>query len=372
MTKTRTAIGLMSGTSMDGIDVALLRTDGDAVIEQGPSFGVPYDASFRSSLKRALELAKPLRDRKQRPEELAQIERELTLLHAEAVKQFLKDKDIDASEVDVIGFHGQTVLHRPNEGLTIQIGDGPLLAKETGIDVVYDMRANDMAHGGQGAPLVPVYHSGLARSLEDAELPICFVNIGGISNLTYCGQDGTMIAFDSGPGNNLIDQWVEMHTDMFYDDCGMIGCKGGVKHDLVQEYLSHPFFSGNQRRSLDRHDFAPPEKQSLEIADGARTLAHVAAASILKSASYLPQPPRLYVICGGGRHNRMIMHDLCELADRQGADTVTADDLGLNGDAMEAEAWAYLAVRSLEGLPLTFPSTTGVKEPVSGGVLAKA
>ncbi|MDR7147264.1 anhydro-N-acetylmuramic acid kinase [Rhizobium sp. BE258] len=371
MPAVRTAIGLMSGTSMDGIDVALVRTDGAGVVERGPFLGVGYDASFRNRLKLALEQAKTIRKRSERPGDLAAIEHELTLRHVAAVREFLDTNGIAAEAVDVLGFHGQTVLHRPDEALTVQIGDGALLANETGIATVFDMRANDMVHGGQGAPLVPAYHAALAANIDGAKLPVCFVNIGGISNLTYVGADGTVIAYDSGPGNTLIDQWVEAHAGIPFDQGGMIASEGRIADHLAERYLASPFFTAAKRRSLDRNDFLPPSGSDAELADGARTLAYVAAASIIKSAGHLPVTPALYVICGGGRLNRVIMRDLTELAARQDAAVISAEDAGFNGDAMEAEAWAYLAVRSLEGLPLTYPGTTGVREPVSGGVLAE-
>jgi len=371
MEKIRTAIGLMSGTSMDGIDVALLRTDGRAVVERGPSLGVPYEPAFRDRLKLALEQAKIITRREQRPGELASIERELTLRHAIAVRQFLAANALDASAIDVIGFHGQTVLHRPDEALTVQIGDGALLARETGIPVAYDLRANDMVHGGQGAPLVPVYHAALAANVADATLPVCFVNIGGISNLTYIGADSVIVGYDSGPGNTLIDQWVETHAGVPFDQGGMIASEGRVIDELADRYLSSPFFTAEKRRSLDRNDFPPPSGADAELADGARTLAYVAAASIIKSAGHLPVMPTLYIICGGGRLNRVLMQDLKDLAQSQGAEVIAAEEAGFNGDSMEAEAWGYLAVRSLDGLPLTFPGTTGVRTPVSGGVVVK-
>ena len=193
----RTAIGLMSGTSMDGIDVALLRTDGRGFIERGPFLGIPYDGAFRERLKTALDLARPLKDRSARPDKLREIEIELTLRHADAVTSFLDKFGLGREDIDVLSFHGQTVLHRPDDALTIQIGDGVLLAEQSGIPVVYDMRANDMVHGGQGAPLVPAYHAALAGRFQKDGQSVCFVNIGGISNLTYIGADGRIAAFDS-------------------------------------------------------------------------------------------------------------------------------------------------------------------------------
>ncbi|KSV69992.1 anhydro-N-acetylmuramic acid kinase [Ensifer sp. ENS10] len=367
MTRTRTAIGLMSGTSMDGIDVAMLRTDGEDIVERGPSAGFAYDARFRDRLKQGLVDAKTITQRDQRPGALSQLERDLTLRHAEAVKAFLQQNDLSPTAIDVIGFHGQTVLHRPDEALTVQIGDGPLLAGETAIDVVYDMRANDMVHGGQGAPLIPAYHAALARGAAGLAAPVVFVNIGGISNLTFIGAGETLVAYDSGPGNALIDQWVEAHAGIPFDQGGMIASEGAVLPDLAERYLANPFFTAKQRRSLDRNDFAPPTGSDAGLADGARTLAHVTAAAILKSAVHLPQRPSTYIICGGGRLNPVIMRDLAALAKEEGAAVLPAEDAGFNGDSMEAEAWAYLAVRSLQGLPLTYPGTTGVRRPVTGG-----
>lgn len=375
MTQMKTAIGLMSGTSMDGIDIALIRTDGRGKVERGAALGIAYDAKFRDRLKQALEEAKTIRRREERPSTLADVERELIMRHASAVQDFLNKNKILSADVDVIGFHGQTVLHRPDQALTVQLGDGALLARETGIAVVHDMRANDMVHGGQGAPLIPAYHAALAAGLP-AELrsgrPVVFVNIGGISNLTCVGTGGQIVAYDSGPGNTLIDQWVEAHAGIPYDQGGMIASEGHVIAGLAERYLENPFFSAGKRRSLDRNDFSPPAGADASLEDGARTLAYVTAAAVLKSAQHLPERPGTYIICGGGRLNRIIMRDLTELALREEATVVSAEAAGLDGDAMEAEAWAYLAVRSLEGLPLTFPGTTGVTEPVTGGVFNAA
>lgn len=368
-----TAIGLMSGTSLDGIDVALLRTDGEAVVERGPSMASPYDAAFRRRLQGALETARSIGERSERPGDLAQIERELTLRHGEAVRAFLAENGLEPSGIDVIGFHGQTVLHRPDEALTVQLGDGRLLAGETGIDVVCDMRANDMAHGGQGAPLIPAYHAALAAGLSRASgKAVVFVNIGGISNITFIGSGGEIVAFDSGPGNTLIDQWVEAHAGIPYDQGGMIASEGRVDAGLAGRYLDQAFFTDPVRRSLDRNDFRPPEGRDASLEDGARTLAHVTAAAVLRSARHLPERPKLYVVSGGGRLNRVIMSDLAALAEAEGAEVVAAEAVDLDGDSMEAEAWAYLAVRALRDLPLTFPGTTGVKAPVTGGLWWKA
>ncbi|MDM8344020.1 anhydro-N-acetylmuramic acid kinase [Pseudochrobactrum sp. sp1633] len=373
MTVLYRAIGLMSGTSMDGIDLALIATDGEQVVERIASGSMTYSDAFRARLKQGLVDARALQQRDERIGILEKLEHDLTLLHAVAVQDFLFANGLSANDVDVIGFHGQTVLHRPDDALTVQIGDGALLAQETGIDVVYDMRAEDMRHNGQGAPLIPAYHAALAHNLEQQpDMPVVFVNIGGISNLTYVDETGRLAAFDSGPGNMLIDQWMELHGQGSFDAGGALALNGKTDAVLTAHYLSNAFFTGNQRRSLDRGDFAVPEKGVVSVQDGARTLAYVAAASILQSAAHLPQKPRSYVVSGGGRKNAAIMAELSELAQAEGAVVIDADSAGLDGDSMEAEAWGYLAVRSLKDLPLTYPSTTGCDTPVSGGVLVKA
>lgn len=371
MAQLKRAIGLMSGTSMDGIDIALITTDGENWVERGPSSAVSYSDAFRVRLKAALIDARSIKDRNERPGVLKQLEHDQTLLHAVAVQDFLYAYSLRPDEIDVIGFHGQTVLHRPREALTVQIGDGPLLARETGIPVVYDMRAEDMRHGGEGAPLIPAYHAALGSNLPfGMQGPVVFVNIGGISNLSYVGEGGILMAYDSGPGNMLIDQWMELHEQGSFDPGGITAMSGVVDAALANRYLDHDFFKGNHRRSLDRGDFVVPLKDDADLATGARTLAYVSAAAIMRSATHLPSQPRTYVVSGGGRKNAAIMAELNALAEREGARVFDADNVGFDGDAMEAEAWGYLAVRSLRGLPLTYPTTTGCDRPVSGGVIA--
>jgi anhydro-N-acetylmuramic acid kinase len=368
------AIGLMSGTSMDGIDVAMIETDGERVVRRGPAMEIPYDAAFRRTLAQALEDAKAIVKRQERPGILLGVEKELTERHAMAVRRFLTDNRIDPVTIMAIGFHGQTVLHRPEKALTVQIGDGQKLAHLTGIPVVFDLRANDMVHGGQGAPLVPVYHQALAASLEGnagEEENVAFVNIGGISNVTFLSPGENPVAFDSGPGNALIDQWVQQNAGIPFDDGGRIASEGAVDEDIAAQCLAMPFFAKRPPKSLDRNDFSPEMVAGLDLSDGARTLAAITARSIFASADHAPSPPKTWIICGGGRKNAILLNHLRELAETKTARVIIAEDAGFDGGSMEAEAWAYLAVRSLQGLPITFPETTGVKVPVSGGVLAK-
>lgn len=366
------AIGLMSGTSMDGIDVAAMFTDGESVVERGPGAFFAYDAAFSRRIQAALEEAKQIGDRAERPGSLETLEREITLRHAEAVKQFLQDVPERYKKPDVIGFHGQTVLHRPERAVTVQLGDGRLLAEKTGIPVIYDMRANDMVHGGQGAPLVPAYHAALAEMLPNhfRRYPVAFVNVGGISNVTYVAKSGDPIAFDSGPGNALIDQWVSAHAGVPIDQNGRIASEGGVVETVVEAYMANPYFEVAAPKSLDRGDFTMDEVEGLELADGARTLAAVSGRAIFEAAKHMPEMPKLWILCGGGRKNPHILSDLTELVAPSGGDVIAAEDADLDGDAMEAEAWAYLAVRSLRRLPLTFPTTTGCREAATGGVLS--
>jgi anhydro-N-acetylmuramic acid kinase len=365
VSKPLTAIGLMSGTSLDGIDVALLVTDGETVTSRGPAMTVNYDDTQRSLLKRALADAVGLTDRAARPGTLALIETQLTRWHFDAVHTFRTRFDVALEQVDVIGFHGQTVVHRPEIGLTVQLGVGTELARMCGVPVVYDMRANDMVHGGQGAPLVPVYHRALAAGLS--EKPVAIVNIGGVANVTWIGADGSLVAFDTGPGNALLDDWMKRHTGTSRDEGGAMGLVGNVDEATVAQFLGDGFFEKALPKSLDRDSFAGITLDGLSVADGAATLVAVTTRAIAASEILMPQDPESWIMCGGGRHNLAMMQGLGKLLDN----VQSAEQLGLDGDAVEAEAWAFLAVRSLRGLPLTYPGTTGVREAVTGGVLVR-
>jgi anhydro-N-acetylmuramic acid kinase len=369
VSKPLTAIGLMSGTSLDGIDVALLKTDGEDIVERGPSATYPYRPDQQALLQDALQEAKTLVDRAARPGILLEAERELTDWHADSVQKFLQECDLSASDIDLIGFHGQTVIHRPEIGLTVQLGDGADLARRTGCVIAYDMRAADVAAGGQGAPLVPVYHRALASSLS--ERPVAFVNIGGVANMTWIGGGGELAAFDTGPGNALLNDWCERHTDVPYDRNGELAAKGVLDAKAFTALAMSPYFEKGVPKSLDRNGFDVSVLEGLSPEDGAATLTHFTATSIARGVGHLPQRPALYVICGGGRHNPTLMREIRGLLEPLGERVVVAEDAGFNGDSMEAEAWAYLAVRCLRGLPITFPGTTGAAAPMSGGLVAR-
>jgi anhydro-N-acetylmuramic acid kinase len=367
MGKTMRAIGLMSGTSMDGIDVALIGTDGEDVIERGPSGSVAYDVQFRAALADAIGEVRGMADWRDRKAHLDRIERELTERHAVIVERFLQRHRLQPADIGVIGFHGHTVLHEPQHRRTLQIGDGRHLACRTGIDVVYDLRANDVGAGGQGAPLAPVYHRALAARLP--ERPVAFLNIGGVANVTWVGPSGELLAFDTGPGNAMIDDWMQRHQGVPRDADGALAASGQVHADFVTQFLRHSYFGERPPKSLDRNAFPLELVDGLSAADGAATLTAFTAASIARAREHFPEQPRLWVVCGGGRRNRTLM---AMVAERVEAAVAPAEAAGCAGDGLEAEAWAYLAVRSLKGLPITFPGTTGVPNPMTGGALAQS
>ncbi len=360
MSKIYTSIGLMSGTSLDGIDVALIKTDGEGFVERGPSATYPYEETMQSLLHLALRDAGAIENRQDRPGALANAESAITEHHIKAVHAFTEQFDIKYSNIDVIGFHGQTVLHKPAARLTVQIGDGAALARVLDMPVVYDMRAADVAAGGQGAPLVPAYHRACAK-----KWPVAFLNIGGVANVTYIGETGELLAFDTGPGNALINDWVQKHTSQTHDAGGQIAAKGKVFQPAVEEAMAHQFFQLRPPKSLDRNSFAKVSTGGLSLQDGAATLTAFTVQSIAAAQQWFPTPVKSWIICGGGRHNAAIMQGLKTIL----SNVQTAEDASLNGDSMEAEAWAYLAVRSLRGLPLTFPGTTGVASAMTGGIL---
>ncbi len=360
------AIGLMSGTSLDGIDIALIETDGEARVRRMAGVSEPYPEACRARLRQAIAEAKGLTDRNARPGCLAEVEQELTERHAEAALRFIGNLALQPSGVDLIGFHGQTVLHRPEARLTVQLGNGALLARLTGIDVVHDMRAADVAAGGQGAPLVPVYHRALAAALP--QRPLAIVNIGGVANVTWIGRDDELLAFDTGPGNAMIDDWMMAGAKQGCDAEGATAARGRVHEDYVAEYLRHSHFAARPPKSLDRNTFAVELVSELSLEDGAATLTAFTAGAIARAREHMPAEPMLWIACGGGRRNRTLMSMIAGLVENA---VVPAEAVGLDGDNMEAEAWAYLAVRAHCGMPLTYPGTTGVGRPTTGGVLSR-
>jgi anhydro-N-acetylmuramic acid kinase len=361
------ALGMMSGTSMDGIDLALLETDGERVEALGPEGGRSYTRVERELLRRAVAEAALLKYRDQRPGVLAEAEDMVTQTHAIAAKDFLDEHGLVPGDIDVIGFHGQTVLHRPELKLTVQLGHGQQLADLMGIPVVYDFRAQDVAEGGQGAPLVPVYHQALALSSE-LTLPTAVINIGGVANVTWIGPDGELLAFDTGPGNALIDDWLRQETGQPHDENGALAASGRADTKRLETMLRHPYFLRKPPKSLDRNAFSLSAVDGLSAADGAATLTAFTAAALVFSLAHFPAPPLSYVVVGGGGRNATLMAALVKLLPGQ---FVNPEELGWSADNIEAQAFGFLAVRSLLGLPLSFPATTGVLRATTGGVVAQ-
>ena len=361
------AIGLMSGTSLDGVDVALIDTDGERIAQFGPTGYRPYSDAEQALLRQALHEGAALTDRMARPGVLAEAGAFVTRVHAETVEDFLATERIDKSTVDVVGFHGQTVLHKPAARLTVQIGDGLTLARRLDMTVVHDFRAADVAAGGQGAPLVPIYHQALARDL-DRPHPIAVLNVGGVANVTFV-DGGDPIACDTGPGNALIDDFMRARTGAPLDRDGDQAAKGRVDEAFVARVLENGFFAQPYPKSLDRNAFAFANigLPDFSVADGAATLSALTAASVARIVPHLPAAPRAWIVAGGGARNPTLMRMLAQRL--QPATVETADAVGWSSQSIEAQAFAYLAVRTLNGLPITFPATTGVSRPLPGGIV---
>ena len=367
------AMGLMSGTSYDGVDVALINTDGEAIGRMGPTGYRPYSDQERSLLRRAIATAANLSDRTERRGILAEAEELVTDTHAEAVEAFLAANGMASAEVAVVGFHGQTVLHRPDRGLTVQVGNGPMLAARIGIPVIYDFRGADVAAGGQGAPVVPVFHRALVGMLACPQ-PVAVLNIGGVANVSFVDGDKDLVACDVGPGNALIDDFLRLRTSSVQDDEGRAAAAGRVDEAAVARVLAHPFFDSRPPKSLDRNTFRHWVADEGRLADkttedGAATLTAITAAAVARATAILPRPPLSWIVAGGGTRNPTLMRMLADAL--APAMVQTASAVGWSADALEAQAFAYLAVRKLKDLPITFPTTTGVPRPMTGGVLAR-
>ena len=359
------AIGLMSGTSLDGIDAALIETDGEGEARLIAFRGEAYSDAARTELAEATALALTFERPRESPPIVAAADL-ITRTHVLAVHKLLSEAQVAATDVDVIGFHGQTIAHRPDRRWTWQIGDGAALARATGITTVSDMRSADVAAGGQGAPLLPVYHAALVAGLAK---PVAVLNLGGVGNITYIGADGDLVAFDTGPANGLIDSWIEVETGARYDAGGALGATGRIDETVLTAMLDHPYFAAPPPKSLDRNDFTIQPARGLSAADGAATLTVFTAATVAEAIDQLPARPQRLIVVGGGRHNPTM---LAMIAQRTGLTPEPADALGWNADSVEAEGWAYMAVRTLKGLPITFPGTTGAPRPMTGGTVDRA
>jgi anhydro-N-acetylmuramic acid kinase len=365
----RLAIGLMSGTSMDGVDAALIETDGEGLVRPIEVASRPYDEAMRATLRRAMEIALSLEAPQPNPE-IDKAALDLTVAHDEAIELLLSRAGVAPEEVDLVGFHGQTVAHRPDRGWTWQIGDGGLLAKLSGIAVVDDFRSADVAAGGEGAPLVPVFHRALVGPLREVpglgcRQAVAVLNLGGVGNITWFGSaDDDMLAFDTGPGNALIDDWVRARTGLSHDEGGRLAASGRVDEDRLASMIALPWFDAKPPKSLDRNAFSLAAVDGLNVEDGAATLAAFTAETVRIALRHAAEPTARLLVTGGGRHNATMMR---MLATRLNMPVEPVEAVGWDGDMLEAQAFAYLAVRVVDGKPTSFPATTGVPQPTCGG-----
>jgi len=371
MEKTFLALGLMSGTSLDGVDCALIETDGADFVRPLDFITCPYDPATREVIRACFGKTNP------DDPNVTSAAHLLTQKHADAIFALLEKGGYDPAKIDVIGFHGQTIFHAPKDRITLQIGDGAWLADTTGIPVVDDFRNADVLAGGEGAPLAPLYHQARVRSAK-LPLPCVILNIGGVANVTWIGdQEDHLLAFDTGPGNALIDDWVRRRTGKLYDENGHFAGAGVAHRDLLAPWYHHPYFLRTPPKSLDRDQWdiaalgpLARDLESLSVMDGAATLCAFTVDMIIESAKHMPQSPKSWYACGGGRHNTHMMNMLAQSLEKHGLGQLfNVDTLGWNGDAIEAECFAYLAVRHLLQKPISLPGTTNAPIPMTGGVL---
>ncbi|MGC6476639.1 MAG: anhydro-N-acetylmuramic acid kinase [Parvibaculales bacterium] len=365
MEKKFLSIGLMSGTSLDGVDVAILETNGKNAISFGPFQTFPYNEEARQILTQSLAEAADWPKGAPMPDMVKKAEEVVTHAHIQALFHFMEKYRLEPAQIDLIGFHGQTVLHAPDENRTVQIGDAQALADALKIKTIADFRLADMQAGGQGAPLAPLYHASLAAQLG-IDLPVAILNIGGVANVTFLGSQGVVLGFDTGPGNALIDDWVQQKTGKNFDKDGALAASGAVDPLVLQQLLSDDYFLKSPPKSLDRYGFSSQACAALSVQDGAATLTAFTALAVACAMPYFSEPPKNWIICGGGRHNKTLMDAISEAVD---APVISAEALGWPGDELEAQAFAWLAVRSLLGLPLSLPETTGCHAPTTGGKL---
>ncbi len=366
------ALGLMSGTSLDGVDAAFLETDGERIIRLGPSLCLDYSVEDRTTLQEATQAALRWRFSGPRPNSFAAAEAVIHKTHVKAAQSLCEAHSEWAKDLAMIGFHGQTVLHHPPKapfkGQTLQLGDGARLAQALGKPVYFDFRSADMAAGGQGAPLAPVYHQALV-GYSKLDCPTAVLNIGGVGNVTLVTKDNRIIASDTGPGNGPLDIWMEKNGIGAFDPDGKYAAAGTPNFHLARQWLDKAFFQRPAPRSADRYDFdIINDMDDLSLEDGAATLAAFTTLAAVYTLNDMKEKPRSLIVCGGGRHNKAMMWMLREHLE---AKVKTAEEVGWNSDAIEAQAFAFLAVRSKWKLPISFPATTGVPKPMTGGRLAE-
>ena len=363
-------LGFMSGTSLDAVDMAVVDTDGEKITAFGPAGERKLSEATRSLVLAATEAAKGWPRGAPPPPEFAPAAEAVAREHFAAADAFLAREGLAWRDIELIGFHGQTVLHeRPTGGRvgrTVQLGDGELLSRLAGAPVAYDFRTADVAAGGEGAPLAPIYHLARAKA-SGLQPPSAVLNVGGVANVTLFGERADPLAFDTGPGNGMIDLLVQARGFGRFDAGGRLAAAGRVDEAVLEGYLAHPYFAAPPPKSLDRYDFSLAPLAPLGIEDACATLVAFTAEAIGRGVRLAPEPPRVLVVAGGGRSNPELMRGL---AARVPCEVVAAEAVGWRGDALEAEAFAYLAARTLKDLPISFPTTTGAPHAMAGGRIA--
>ena len=362
-----TAIGLMSGTSSDGIDASVIKSDGEDQVYFIGDYFFPYEKRTKLKIRKIKEKMNTVLDLEINVVEIANLEKEITLLHVQTINLLIQKLELSKSKINLIGSHGHTIFHSFRDKKTKQICDAKLLSQLTGLNVLYNFRENDMKNGGQGAPLAPMFHKLLQTKLK-LKMPLIFVNIGGISNLTYLNKNNEMISFDSGPGNFLIDKILQLKSDdkIQFDKNGMIAFKGTVDKNILDSYLSDPYYKSLPPKSLDVNDFNLSPLRSLNLEDSITTLSELTSLTIVNALDFFDYKPKKIILSGGGRKNKYILERIKKLSNIL---TFSIDDYKINGDFVESQAFAYLAIRSFLKKPISFPKTTGVSKPMIGGEL---
>lgn len=369
--QTMRILGFMTGTSLDAVDMAVLETDGEDIQAFGPAGERKLREATRDLLLEATDQARAWPRDAPEPAIFAKAARAVAEEHLHAAESFLAEHGLAWTNFDLLGVHGQTVLHeRPTAeriGRTVQLFDAERLAKVSGRPVAFDFRTADVAAGGEGAPLAPIYHAARARAAGLAA-PVAALNVGGVANITLIGADGTLLAFDTGPGNGMIDLMLQSRDLGRFDDGGRLAASGRVDEAALATLLAGEYFAAPAPKSLDRYDFSIEAVAHLTAADAAATLTAFTAEAVVKAFAQGGESPAALIVCGGGRHNPEIMR---VLSARAPVPVQAAEAVGWRGDAIEAEAFAYLAARTLRGLPISFPKTTGVPAPMTGGRIAR-
>lgn len=364
-------LGFMTGTSLDACDMAILETDGETIAAFGPAGERKLTDATRDIALEATRAALQWQRGTPEPEVFKAAAAAVAREHFEAAEGFLAQHQLTWSDIDLMGMHGQTVLHeRPHKdrlGRTVQLGDAQWLADAAGVPVAHDFRTADVAAGGEGAPLAPIYHLARART-SGMKPPLAILNVGGVANVTFWTETGDIAAFDTGPGNGMIDLLVQARGAGRYDAGGRYASVGKVDEGVLRGLMGHPYFKAPPPKSLDRHDFSLEPLEALELEDAAATLVAFTAEAVKAGFALMGGTPTELVVCGGGRHNPELMKAFRE---RLAVPVSTAEDHGWRGDSIEAEAFAYLAARTARGLAISFPKTTGVPKPMTGGTIAR-